>query len=78
MPSTAAYLRQRRLRLHPGGATWAPATPCWHCGAPDSRDPAHAGGCPKLPPVAPEQMLRIALACERGWARAAAALRRSA
>lgn len=42
--------------------------PCCYCGAPDSRAPDHARGCPELKPVSKAEMLRIAQNCERGWA----------
>lgn len=45
-----------------------PDEPCIVCGAPDSRAPDHARGCPELPAVSKQEMLRIAQNCERGWA----------
>lgn len=41
--------------------------PCAFCGAPDARAKSHGAGCPKLPPVSKEELLRIALECEAGW-----------
>jgi hypothetical protein len=42
--------------------------PCWHCGHYDSHDLTHARGCPRLPPVPKEDLLRIARNVEAGWA----------
>jgi hypothetical protein len=44
--------------------------PCMDCGAADSRDAAHAQGCPTLAPLSQDALIRIARRCERGWAEA--------
>lgn len=59
-------LRQKVKGL--GGGCIATGEPCMVCGAPDSRAPDHARGCPELPAVSKQEMLRIAQNCERGWA----------
>lgn len=43
--------------------------PCWKCGAPDSRQPDHAQGCPQLEPVSKESLIELARKVEEGWAK---------
>jgi hypothetical protein len=43
--------------------------PCWYCGRADSHDHTHARGCPRLPPVPKDDLVRIARNVEAGWAR---------
>lgn len=40
---------------------------CAFCGAPDSRQPDHARGCPALAPVSHERLFALALDVEAGW-----------
>lgn len=42
--------------------------PCADCGAPDSRDEAHAQGCPTVEPLSDEQVARIYQNVIRLWA----------
>lgn len=42
--------------------------PCQTCRAPDARQPDHARGCPKLPPVSREKLLRLIRETEDAWA----------
>jgi hypothetical protein len=78
-----AYVRdwrkRRRQQANPGGGVGYKAPePCQACGAPDSRDAAHARGCPALPEVSQARRMAIALACEEGWRRKAEAKARAA
>jgi hypothetical protein len=57
---------------------WNEPQRCQACGSPDSRDAAHARGCPALPEVPLARRMRIALACEDGWRRKAEAKARGA
>lgn len=42
--------------------------PCWWCGHPDNRDETHARGCPYLPVVPKETLIRRAREVEAAWA----------
>jgi hypothetical protein len=64
--NTLQYKRERK-RAGIRGRMLQEPIPCAFCGAPDARAKSHARGCPKLPPVSKEELLRIALACEAGW-----------
>lgn len=42
-------------------------TPCWYCGHRDARDETHARGCPELPALTQDELLRLAQSVEAGW-----------
>lgn len=66
----AGETRQRALftgEWRTRGGRQARPIACWNCGAPDSRAPDHARGCPALPPVSKERLREIALECAAGW-----------
>jgi hypothetical protein len=46
---------------------WKNPPRCRDCGG-DPRGEDHARGCPALPPIPREKLLRLAQAAEEGWA----------
>jgi hypothetical protein len=60
--------RERRPSYSRPRVHWHDTGRCEHCGAPDSRDAAHARGCPRLEPASREELLRLALRIEQAWA----------
>jgi hypothetical protein len=44
------------------------AQPCQTCRSKDSRDAAPQRGCPALPALSKEELIRLARAVEAGWA----------
>lgn len=66
--SHALYLREWRAMRKNGAGGRVADVPCEICTAPDARAADHARGCPTMKPLSKEELLAIALNCERGWA----------
>jgi len=70
-PYKAGYAAARKKFERDGegrGSQTLKPVACETCGAADSRDAAHARGCPKLEPLTQEQLIALARSVEAGWA----------